>query len=77
MDVKVRCCPLGFSESNRAADGSIILEEAVEQWLNSEDYKRLIDGRLGLGSLTHRIRSIETASDLVGNIAALKKTIGR
>lgn len=77
MDVKVRCCPLGYSEKNRAADGSIILQEAVEQWLRSEDYKQLIDGRLGLGSLTHRIRSVETASDSIGNVGMLKKTIGK
>lgn len=77
MDVKVRCCPLGYSESNRAADGSIIPLEPVESWLNSEDYKRLIDGRLGLGSLTHRIRSVETASESIGNVGMLKKTIGK
>ena len=73
MDVKVRCCPLG----SPAADGSIILEEAVTQWLGSEDYKRLIEGKVGLGSLTHRIRSVETASDNVGNVGMLKKTIGK
>ncbi len=77
MDVKVRCCPLGFSEKNRAADGSIIPLEPVEAWLRSEDYKRLIDGKLGLGSLTHRIRSVETASDSIGNVGMLKKTIGK
>lgn len=73
MDVKVRCCPLG----KPAADGSIILEEAVVQWLNSDDYKGLIEGKVGLGSLTHRIRSIETASDNIGNVGMLKKTIGK
>lgn len=73
MDVRVRVCPLG----SPAADGSIIPREVVEDWLRSEDYKTLIDARLGLGSLTHRIRSIETASDLIGNTATLKKTIGR
>lgn len=75
MDVKVRCCPL--DPNHPAADGSIILRSAVEDWLRSEDYERLIDGKLGLGSLTHRIRSIETASDSIGNVGMLKKTIGK
>jgi hypothetical protein len=75
MDVKVRCCPL--DPNHPAADGSIILRSAVEDWLRSEDYERLIDGKLGLGSLTHRIRSIETASDSIGNVGMLKETIGK
>ncbi len=74
MDVRVRVCPL---DGTPACDGSIIPREVVEDWLRSEDYKTLIDARLGLGGLTHRIRSIETLSDTAGNTAALKKTIGR
>lgn len=75
MDVRVRVCPL--DNKTCAADGSVVTREAVEEWLRSEDYKTLIDARLGLGGLTHRGRSIETLSEFAGNTAALKKTIGR
>lgn len=73
MNVKVRCCCLG----SPAADSSIIPVEPVEEWLRSEDYKNLRDNHLGLGYLTHRGRSVETASENIANVSMLKKTIGR
>lgn len=73
MNVKVRCCCLGAP----AADSSIIPVEPVEEWLRSEDYKNLRDNHLGLGYLTHRGRSVETASENIANVSMLKKTIGR
>lgn len=73
MNVKCRVCSLGTP----AADNSIIPVEPVEEWLRSDDYKVLIDSHLGLGYLTHRGRSVETASENIANVSMLKKTIGR
>ena len=73
MNVKVRCCCLGAP----AADNSIIPVEPVEEWLRSDDYKNLRDNHLGLGYLTHRGRSVETASENMANVSMLKKTVGK
>ena len=73
MNVKCRVCSLGTP----AADNSIIPVEPVEEWLRSDDYKVLIDSHLGLGYLTHRGRSVETASEDIANVSMLKKTVGK
>ena len=73
MDVRVRCCSL----TKNAADGSLIGETAVRNYLDSEEYKLSIDGKLTMGYLTHRGRSIESMPNSVGNAAILKKVVGR
>lgn len=73
MEVRVRCCSL----TKPAADGSLIGESVVRDYLNSEDYRRAVEGKVMLGYLTHRGRSLETMPENVGNVAALKKTIGK
>lgn len=73
MDVRVRCCGLG---NHYAADGSHIDKSVVEAYLQSKDYKLSIDGKLTLGYLTHRGRSIEFLPDSIGS-SGLKKVIGR
>lgn len=72
MRVKVRCCSL----TKNAADGSIIPERVVRQYLASEDYKLSVEGHLTMGFLTHRGRSLELSPQEIGG-AAIKKVIGR
>lgn len=74
MDVRVRCC--GVGPNHFAADGSHIDKSVVEAYLQSKDYKLSIDGKLTLGYLTHRGRSIEFLPDSIGS-AGLKKVVGR
>ena len=73
MDVRVRCCSL----TKPAADGSIIGETVVRNYLDSEEYKLSVDGKLTLGYLTHRGRSLDTIPASAGSAAALKKVVGR
>ena len=42
MDVRVRCCSL----TKNAADGSLIGETVVKNYLESKEYKLSIDGKL-------------------------------
>lgn len=72
MRVKVRCCSL----TKPAADGSIIPERVVRQYLASEDYKLSVEGHLTMGFLTHRGRSLELSPQDIGG-AAIKKVVGR
>lgn len=72
MRVKVRCCSL----TKPAADGSIIPEHVVRQYLASEDYKLSVEGHLTMGFLTHRGRSLELSPQDIGG-AAIKKVVGR
>lgn len=74
MEVRVRCC--GVGPQSFASDGSHISEEVVRQYLNSEDYRLSIDGKLTMGYLTHRGRSIEFLPSSIGN-PGVKKVIGR
>lgn len=73
MDVRVRCCSL----TKNAADGSLIGETVVKNYLESKEYKLSIDGKLTMGYLTHRGRSMETMPSSIGNTATLKKVVGR
>lgn len=73
MRLRVRCCPLG----KPAADGSIVSVEVAREYLQSEDYKLSVDGRLTLGYLTHRGRQLQTLPAAAGNTAALSKTVGK
>lgn len=73
MDVRVRCCSL----TKPAADGSLIGETVVRNYLESDEYKRSIDGKLTLGYMTHRGRSLESMPDSIGNTAVLKKVVGK
>ena len=73
MDVRVRCCSL----TKPAADGSIIGLTAVQNYLESEDYRLSIEGKLTLGYLTHRGRSLEALPENSGNATVLKKVIGK
>jgi len=75
MDVRVRCCGLG--PNHFAADGSHIGETAVRNYLESKDYKLSIEGKLTMGYLTHRGRSLESLGDNIGNPGVVKKVIGR
>lgn len=72
MDVRVRCCSL----TKPAADGSIIGETCVRNYLESSEYKLSVEGKLTLGYLTHRGRSVECLPASV-NSPKLKSTIGR
>lgn len=73
MDVRVRCCSL----TKNAADGSLIGETVVKNYLESKEYKLSIDGKLTMGYLTHRGRSMDTMPSSIGNTATLKKVVGR
>ena len=73
MDVRVRCCSL----TKNAADGSLIGETVVRNYLESKEYKLSIDGKLTMGYLTHRGRSMDTMPSTIGNTATLKKVVGR
>lgn len=72
MEVIVRCCSL----IKPAADGSIIGETVVRNYLQSKEYQLSIDGKLTLGYLTHRGRNLEC---LPGNVNSpkLKTCIGK
>ncbi len=72
MEVKVRCCSL----TKPAADGSIIGETVVRNYLQSKEYQLSVDGKLTLGYLTHRGRNLEC---LPGNVNSpkLKTCIGK
>ena len=75
MDVRVRCCGLG--PNHFAADMSHIGETVVRNYLDSEDYKLSIEGKLTMGYLTHRGRNIESQPSSIGNPSQVKKLIGR
>lgn len=72
MRVKVRCCSL----TKQAADGSLIPESCVRQYLASDDYKLAVESKSMMGYLTHRGRSLELASPEVGG-AGLRKVVGK
>lgn len=72
MEVKVRCCSL----IKPAADGSIIGETVVRNYLQSKEYQLSVDGKLTLGYLTHRGRNLECLPDSVGS-PKLKTCIGK
>lgn len=73
MDVRVRCCSL----TKNAADGSLIGETVVRNYLASKEYQLSIEGKLTMGYLTHRGRSMDTMPSTIGNTATLKKVVGR
>lgn len=75
MDVRVRCCGLG--PNSFAADGSHIGESVVRNYLESKDYKLSIEGKLTMGYLTHRGRSLESLGASIGNPGIVKKVVGR
>lgn len=72
MEVKVRCCSL----TKPAADGSIIGETVIRNYLQSKEYQLSVDGRLTLGYLTHRGRNLECLPGSVGS-PKLKTCIGK
>lgn len=72
MEVKVRCCSL----IKPAADGSIIGETVVRNYLQSKEYQLSVDGKLTLGYLTHRGRNLECLPSNVNN-PKLKTCIGK
>ena len=72
MEVKVRCCSL----TKPAADGSIIGETVIRNYLQSKEYQLSVDGKLTLGYLTHRGRNLECLPDSVGS-PKLKTCIGK
>lgn len=74
MDVRVRCCGLG--PNAYAADGSHIGKTVVMNYLESPDYRLSVDGKLTLGYLTHRGRSLDCLPNSIGN-GGIKKVIGR
>ena len=63
MEVIVRCCSL----IKPAADGSIIGETVVRNYLQSKEYQLSVDGKLTLGYLTHRGRNLECLPGNVNN----------
>lgn len=65
-----------FSLTKPASDGSIISESVLNQYLASEDYQKAIENRSMLGTLTHRLRSLENAPADI-KTGALTKTIGK
>jgi len=71
--MKVRVKLFSTDPNILAADGSYIPRDVVEQWLASDDYKKMIDNRSMLCGLTHRRRNIAATT----NNAALSKVIGR
>jgi len=75
MDVRVRCCGLG--PNHYAADGSHLGETVIRNYLESKDYKLSVEGKLTMGYLTHRGRSLESLGDSIGNPGVVKKVIGR
>jgi len=72
MEVIVRCCSL----IKPAADGSIIGETVVRNYLQSKEYQLSVDGKLTLGYLTHRGRNLECLPGNVNN-PKLKTCIGK
>lgn len=72
MEVIVRCCSL----TKPAADGSIIGETVVRNYLQSKEYQLSVDGKLTLGYLTHRGRNLECLPSNV-NSPKLKTCIGK
>ncbi len=74
MDVRVRCC--GIGPRCFAADGSHIGETAVRNYLESKEYALSIEGKLTMGYLTHRGRSLDVLPSSVGN-PGIKKVVGR
>ena len=72
MEVIVRCCSL----TKPAADGSIIGETVIRNYLQSKEYQLSVDGRLTLGYLTHRGRNLECLPGSVGS-PKLKTCIGK
>jgi len=74
MEVLVRCCGLG--PKCFAADGSHIGETAVRNYLESKEYKLSVEGKLTVGYLTHRGRSLEVLPNSIGT-PGIKKVIGR
>ena len=74
MDVRVRCCGLG--PNSYAADGSHIGGTVVKNYLESEDYRLAVEGKLTMGYLTHRGRSMDTLPGSVGN-AGVARVCGR
>lgn len=72
MEVIVRCCSL----TKPAADGSIIGETVIRNYLQSKEYQLSVDGKLTLGYLTHRGRNLECLPSSV-NSPKLKTCIGK
>lgn len=52
MDVLLRL----FSTEEKAADGSTIPRSSVEQYLQSDDYKQIIEDHISVGGRTHKDR---------------------
>lgn len=72
MNVKVRL----FSLTQPAADGSMIGERELTQYLESNQYREDVENRTMLGGLSHRLRSIENAPESI-RTGMLSKTIGK
>lgn len=72
MNVKVRL----FSLTQPAADGSMIGERELIQYLQSNQYHEDVENRTMLGGLSHRLRSLENAPESI-RTGTLSKTIGK
>lgn len=55
-----------FSTESKAQDGSVIPKRSCDEYLNSEDYKLIIQNKLSLGGVTHKDRDPEKYSGSVG-----------
>jgi len=55
----MKCLLKLFNTEDTAADGSVISRNVVEEYLNSNDYKYIINNKLSVGGLTHKDRGSE------------------
>lgn len=72
--MKVLCKILGLGDRYPASDGSIIPKQVMEEYLNSEAYRKSIEEKTMISSLTHRCRNL---SAVFPDKPALKSTIGK
>lgn len=71
----MRCkCKL-FDTNSPASDGSIVSRDVIEQYLASEDYKKIIASHSTLGALSHRARDLKNLPPEAGS--NLKNTVGK
>ena len=72
--MKVLCKILGLGDRYPASDGSVIPKQVMEEYLNSETYRKTIEEKSMLSSLTHRCRNL---SAVFPDKPALSKVIGK
>lgn len=71
----MRCkCKL-FDTNSPASDGSIVSRDVIEQYLASEDYRKIIASHSTLGALSHRARDLKNLPPEAGS--NLKNTVGK